>query len=174
MEISYMVQQLEFQAEWRHGKAEEYPDDSRNLEAAEDLERLAKEVADLTESDIVQRIESLWGLAREKKVEAWRADEWFNEQTGGIGFRTHFKNGTKLLEAYCEKLEDDLRCRHNDDVIARLGPSEDDLVDQDEAVKAAEHALDTARKTFTQAEKAYQEARTQARARLVDRVGAEA
>jgi hypothetical protein len=170
MEISYMVEQLEHQAEWRREKAEQYPDDSRNLDAAENLERLAKEIDSLKKSDIALRIESLWELASEKKHETWRADEWFTEETGSIYF--YFKNGTKLLEAYCEKLEDDLRCQHNDDVIALLGPSEDDLIDRDEAVKAAEQALNKAREAFKQAEKVYQETRTQARARLVDNVGA--
>jgi hypothetical protein len=38
---------LEYQAEWRRQKADEYPDDRRNIDAAELLERLAREVRNL-------------------------------------------------------------------------------------------------------------------------------
>src|SRR5215831_7844006 len=43
---------LESTAEWRRGKAEEFPDDKRNLEAAEQLERLAAEVRALDDTEI--------------------------------------------------------------------------------------------------------------------------
>jgi hypothetical protein len=39
------------QAEWRRGKAEEYPDDYRNLQAAEGLAALAKWVQELDDAD---------------------------------------------------------------------------------------------------------------------------
>ena len=35
---------LEYTADWRRRKAEEFPEDTRNVEAAEELERLAAEI----------------------------------------------------------------------------------------------------------------------------------
>jgi hypothetical protein len=172
MEISQIVEELECQAEWRRGKADEFPDDERNLEAAEDLERLAKEISGLEKSDIAQRLDKLWEVASEKNLVPHRAYEWFNEKLLGIGFRTHFETGSGLLERYCNELEDDLRCELDDEAISVLGPTEDDLIDRDEVVKAAERAVHTAKMAYTAAEKAYREARAQARARLFDSVRA--
>ena len=43
-------------AEWRRRKAEEFPEDTRNLKAAEELERLAAEIETLEHSEIHQQI----------------------------------------------------------------------------------------------------------------------
>ena len=43
-------------AEWRRRKAEEFPADTRNLNAAEELERLAAEIEKLEGSEIHQQI----------------------------------------------------------------------------------------------------------------------
>jgi hypothetical protein len=45
--------QLEDQAEWRRRKAVEYPDDRRNLDSAEEYERLAKTVQDIPDDLLV-------------------------------------------------------------------------------------------------------------------------
>ena len=45
-QIGYNVQGT---AEWRRRKAEEFPDDTRNLQAAEELERIANEIETLDE-----------------------------------------------------------------------------------------------------------------------------
>ena len=45
--------QLEDQAEWRRRKAIEYPDDRRNLDAAEEYERLAKTVQNIPDDLLV-------------------------------------------------------------------------------------------------------------------------
>ena len=58
--IEVMSDQLESSAEWRRGKAVEYPEDAkRNLEAASLLERLAVGVRKLEGSDIHARISAL-------------------------------------------------------------------------------------------------------------------
>jgi hypothetical protein len=75
MEIMDIAEQLEFQADWRRGKAEEFPDDRRNLEAAENPERLAKEIAGLGKSDTAQCIGKLWEMALEKEYIPYRAHE---------------------------------------------------------------------------------------------------
>jgi hypothetical protein len=43
----------EDQAEWRRRKAIEYPDDRRNLDAAEEYERLAKTVQNIPDDLLV-------------------------------------------------------------------------------------------------------------------------
>jgi hypothetical protein len=50
------AQGLEFSAEWRRGKAHQYPEDTRNVEAAELLDRLAVEVRALTGSEIHRQL----------------------------------------------------------------------------------------------------------------------
>jgi hypothetical protein len=171
--IEWILEKIGDTAEWRSGKAEEFPDDSRNLEAVEELENLAKEVTALRASQTAQNIEALDGLTEKLGMHPhWL--EWLNEELGGIGFRTGYSSGAKFLEAVLEKLEHDLRIEHNDEVIAILGPSKDDLIDADETVKAADQVLDGAREAFKTAEKAYQEARIRARARLAERSSASA
>jgi hypothetical protein len=51
--IGYNVQGT---AEWRRRKAEEFPEDTRNLKAAEELERFAAEIETLEHSEIHQQI----------------------------------------------------------------------------------------------------------------------
>jgi hypothetical protein len=45
--------ELEDQAEWRRRKTVEYPDDHRNLDSAEENERLAKTVQDIPDHLLV-------------------------------------------------------------------------------------------------------------------------
>ena len=51
--VGYNVQST---AEWRRRKAEEFPEDARNLKAAENLEQLAAEIEQLEGSEIYQQI----------------------------------------------------------------------------------------------------------------------
>ena len=51
--IGYQVQST---AEWRREKAVQFPNDFRNLTAAEELERLAAQIEKLEGSDIHQRV----------------------------------------------------------------------------------------------------------------------
>jgi hypothetical protein len=53
MIIGYQVQST---AEWRRDKARQFPDDARNLRAAEELEQLAAQIEKLEDSDIHQRV----------------------------------------------------------------------------------------------------------------------
>jgi hypothetical protein len=59
-------------------------------------------------------------MALEKEYIPYRAHEWFREMLLAIGFRTNFEDGGEFLEEYCEKLENDLRCQHEEEVIALL------------------------------------------------------
>jgi hypothetical protein len=49
--------EVENTAEWCREKAEEFPNDNRNLEAAERLDCLVKELDELQKSDLSRRIE---------------------------------------------------------------------------------------------------------------------
>ena len=55
--IGYQVQGT---ADWRRQKAEQFPDDERNLEAAEELDRLAAEIDALEDSEIHRQINEAW------------------------------------------------------------------------------------------------------------------
>ena len=46
----WLRQAIENTADWRRRTAEQYPDDNRNIEAAEELERLAGTVDDIPEA----------------------------------------------------------------------------------------------------------------------------
>jgi hypothetical protein len=52
----HLESDVEGTAEWRRQKAEESPDDKRNLEAAEALDRLALEIGALEGSELHQQI----------------------------------------------------------------------------------------------------------------------
>jgi hypothetical protein len=55
----HLKSDVEGTAEWRRQKAEEFPDDKRNLEAAEALDRLALEIGALEGSELHQQISDL-------------------------------------------------------------------------------------------------------------------
>jgi hypothetical protein len=68
MSILHIVDQIKSTADWRRTKAEEFPDDDRNLEAAEKLDSLAKEINDLAESDMHRRLEALEAAEAENRL----------------------------------------------------------------------------------------------------------
>ena len=57
-----LKEELEDQAEWRRRKAVEYPDDRRNLDAADEYERLAKTVPHVPAALLVAYAESFQDL----------------------------------------------------------------------------------------------------------------
>jgi hypothetical protein len=61
--------ELEEQAEWRRQRAVEYPDDRRNLDSAEEYERLAKTVKDIPDDVLVAYSGA---IADEPDVELWQ------------------------------------------------------------------------------------------------------
>jgi hypothetical protein len=157
--LSHLIEfNVESTADWRRGKAEEFPDDSRNLEAAEELDSLAKQLQELAGSDLDRRIEALDAVAEKN---GWDVDvhvdlsEWVSEALRGIGFRTSY-SGTTFLEAYLEEFERRVQRRIdeiNDDDDNIPSPGLAEQVENDETVKAAKRAYDEARA------RAYAEAR---------------
>ena len=166
--ISYITEHMEHTAEWRRGKAEEFSNDSRNMEAAEELERLAKEVSELDGSEISQRIDQLEAMSDDAN---YSMVEWLSEELRAVGFRTCYKDGAEFLKTYWERLEEEI-CDQEGQTLA-------DQVEGSEAVKAAKHVYDEAAKAAKQAydeavrpaKQAYEEARAKAYAEARKRSG---
>jgi hypothetical protein len=155
MSISLIIEQIESTADWRRMKADEFPDDRRNLEAARELDRLAKEITDLAGSDMYQRLDARRVVETENRL--WDVGlhmiEWLSEQLRAIGFRTWYENGAQFLESYDAEFEDQLQREINEDDNDIESPKLEEQVENDVAVKAAKRAYEEARA------KAYAEAR---------------
>ena len=82
-------------ADWRWRKAEEFPDDPRNPEAAKELERLAAEIAQFNNSALRQG-------ADDEAIETIESTE--AELRRGAAFRS----GAELLTWYRNELENRL------------------------------------------------------------------
>lgn len=148
--------QVESTAEWRRLKAEQFPDDRRNLQAAEELDRLAEEVAQLDGSDIHRRILKLFDMAAPYYgMIGENLNEEVSAELRSVGFHGGF-TGAGLLEWYHETLERAVRKAINNDSGGVEGTELAEQVADDPAVKAA-------KKTY---EDAYAKAYAEARKRL--------
>jgi hypothetical protein len=154
MVIGYEVQNT---AEWRREKAKQFPDDTRNLRAAEELERLAAQIEQLEGSAIRERVRALYDRYRAAANGSVDIYEDVSAELRAIGFHNGYATGEQFLEWYCGRLED----RHRSLVADKLSAIDDavpasDLAEEaanDPAVKALKQAYDEA---FA---KAYAEAR---------------
>jgi hypothetical protein len=91
---------LEDQAEWRRRKAAEYPDDRRNLDSAEEYERLAKTVKDIPDDLLVAYSEAF-----EDVPDSERWQEMLKDIFRGF---SDFANATELVQAFIDaKREED-------------------------------------------------------------------
>ena len=142
--------QVESTAEWRHRKAEQFPDDHRNLVAAEELDKLAAQIDRIGESEpIHQQIAKLHDSLKDD--DAWmHISEAVSDELRSIGFHSGYETGLELLEWYRDLLQEKL-----DEILdeAVPVPNLDEQIENDPAVKAAKQAYDEARA------KAYAEAR---------------
>ena len=66
--------QAESTAEWRRSKAAQFPDDTRNLRAAEELGRLAREIETLSGSEVYRQVDE----AEESLLAANAPDVWID------------------------------------------------------------------------------------------------
>lgn len=139
-------------AEWRRQKAEQFPDDARNLRSAEELDRLAEQIDELRGSQIANRIsaahDSINGLCdKPEDFEVW-ADlhEAVSAELRAIGFHRTYETANEFLVWYCDLLNDKLQ-----ELIEEAVPAPDlnDLVENDPAVKAAKTAYEDARQVRT-------------------------
>ncbi len=77
------------QAEWRRGKAEEFPSDTRNLTAAEIFDQLAATVADIRDDDLLSSLEEILDDGDSFK-------EW-NWTLSRVGFDTAYDNAEEFV-----------------------------------------------------------------------------
>jgi len=98
--------ELEDQAEWRRRKAVEYPDDRRNLDAAEEFERLAKTVKDIPADLLVAYSESFEDLP---DSERWQ--EMFKDIFRGFA---DFANATELAQAFVDAKREEAEHEEDD------------------------------------------------------------
>jgi hypothetical protein len=155
MSISHIVEQIEGTAEWRRMKAEEFPDDHRNLEAASELDRLAREINDQVGSDMYRRFEALDTIVEDNRLydSSLRMTEWLSDELRAIGFRSSYEDGEEFLKSYYSEFEEEVRQAINEDDNTIESPRLDEQIENDPAVKAAKQAYEEARA------KAYAEAR---------------
>ena len=154
--IGYQVQSS---AQWRRGKAEQFPNDSRNLRAAQELERLAAQIEKLEDSEVHKRVRSITN----KFNAADNGDGWheigeeISTELNSIGYHHSYLTGEQFLEWFCNLLEkghQSLVERKLSEIDAAVPvPDLSELVANDPAVQVAKQAYDEA------VGKAYAEAR---------------
>jgi hypothetical protein len=134
--------QAESTAEWRRSKAIQFPEDTRNLRAAEELERLAREIEALKGSDVYRQVDE----AEESLLAANAPDVWIdvNEAVSyelrKVGFHVSL-DAVGLLEWYRDLVREKLL-----DVVDEAVPAPDlhEQVANDPSVRAAKQAYDEA------------------------------
>ncbi len=99
--IGELADQAECSGDWRREKAEEYPDDERNAEAADKLYALAKGLRSLNpQSPLVQRYAQLVDLGCEKILPLPES-----EILGRVGFDHSFDDADDFLKSVIEEYE---------------------------------------------------------------------
>ena len=101
--------QAESTANWRRSKAAQFPQDARNLQAAEELERLARQIEALEGSEVYRQVddaeESLVAAAGASgREDVWTdLDETVAAELRSIGFHGNY-DGEQFLEWYRDLL----------------------------------------------------------------------
>jgi hypothetical protein len=134
---------IAYTAEWRRRKAEEFPADTRNLNAAAELERLAAEIEKLEDSEIHQQICDVQKrINRIDEGDLWmEVSQAESEELRSIGFHVSYDTGLQFLEWYRDMLEEKLQ-----ECLEKAVPAPDlgEQVAKDPAVKAAKQIYDEA------------------------------
>lgn len=109
--VEKLSEDLMSTAEWRRRKADQFPEDSRNLEAAADLEELAGEILNLSGTDLDDRLSR---AADGADCEQWQ--ETKSELLRDVGFRwagSASKLVEDLISQTARRVADDV---DNDDI----------------------------------------------------------
>jgi hypothetical protein len=125
--------QAESTAEWRRSKAIQFPEDTRNLRAAEELERLAREIEALKGSDVYRQVD--------EAPDVWiDINEAVSYELRKVGFHVSL-DAVGLLEWYRDLVREKLL-----DVVDEAVPAPDlhEQVANDPSVRAAKQAYDEA------------------------------
>jgi hypothetical protein len=145
--IGYQVQGT---GEWRRAKAEQFPDDQRNLTAAEQLDELAEQIEQVASSEqIHEQIAELQGSIASADI--WvDVGEAVSAELRAVGFHSGYTTALEFLEWYRDLLQEKL-LEQIDEVVPAVNL--DEQIANAPAVKAAKRAYDEAYA------KAYAEAR---------------
>ncbi len=86
-------------ADWRRGKARQYPEDERNLDAAELLDRLAREVLSLSGSPTAEAFEEAHDaiFSAENQDRAMTVMLLWSDYRSGIGFKIFPDTGEEVI-----------------------------------------------------------------------------
>jgi hypothetical protein len=139
--IGYNVQGT---AEWRRQKAEEFPDDTRNVTAAEELERLGEQIDAIKEDCAIHKqiVEAHDAINRISDGGVYMdISEDVSSELRSIGFHGTFSTGQKLLEWYRDLL---IQKFHDLVEEAVQAPDLDAQVANDPTVQDAKRAYDEA------------------------------
>ena len=96
--IEHLQTAFENSAEWRREKASEYPDDDRNLEAATQLDALAKSVANVSAECAAQYAELFSGGNT-------RAVEEEQEMIRSVGFHSSWDTAEEFIGDLVERIK---------------------------------------------------------------------
>src|SRR5262249_51561060 len=99
--------ELEDQAQWRRRKAAEYPDDHRNLDSAEEYERLAKTVKDIPDDLLVAYSEAF-----EDMPDSERWQEMLKDIFRGFWSPD---NATELVQAFVDAKREEQEDKESED-----------------------------------------------------------
>lgn len=144
-----LVVEAESTAEWRRRKAQQFPDDRRNLQAAEELERLASELKKLVGTAMDQRVISHVEriLDKEDADLLVELSTWVSEELRHVGFHQEAGTALEFATAYCDKIEELLIDLEENELDERIAP----LVENDPVVKEAKAAYDKAKAAYERA-----------------------
>lgn len=103
--IGHLADQAEYSGDWRREKAEQYPDDERNVEAADKLYALAKGLRSLNpQTPLVQRYAQLVDLGCEKILPLPES-----EILGRVGLNHFFDDAEDFLKSVIREYEKELK-----------------------------------------------------------------
>jgi hypothetical protein len=92
--LEWLKEQFEHTAEWRREKAQEYPGDVRNLDAARMLDRLAATIEGVPDD-----LAAAYAELHEDDEDLHRLAELENEMRKGVGFRCYaWENATEFIQ----------------------------------------------------------------------------
>lgn len=103
--LDHLIEAIGHTAEWRSGKAVEYPDDDRNAAAERELSELADSLCALPESHpLVVAYEAYWEGLADWDRDGTNSYTTQNEAIKAIGFRASYDDGAGFLRSLLRDL----------------------------------------------------------------------
>ena len=89
---------------WRSGKQDEFPNDKRNGEAVEILDRIEATIGDIP-ADLLLRYQAVWATEEHCVGEAW------SQTLRGVGFYSEPVSAQALIEQFLADIEPEIAMR---------------------------------------------------------------